>query len=690
MGTSLRRTEPPHREPRHTTRPLRRTAVALAGAALVATLTACAGGAATAPEPRTPQPASTAGLTKADVDAWLDDTLPDALAEAKVAGATVSVVHDGEMLTARGFGVADVAAGTPVDPDGTLFRLGSLSKMFTATAVMQLVEDGQVDLDTDVEQYTQLGLDLDHPVTLRHLLTHTSGFEERLSGMFGAPGQAPDLRASLVIDPPEQVFEPGTTPAYSNYGNALAGYVVEAVSGQRFEEYVAEHVLAPAGMSSSTFEQPLPEDLAGQMSQGYATSDDPPSDFEVVGQPPAGALSATATDMARFMLVHLGRQADGDDVLSDATRRLMQEPALDADSLGALAAGPRMGLGWFDETGRGPRAVGHGGDTNVFHTHLRLWPDEGTGLFVSFNSTGPGQSAYALRDEVLAAFTDRYLPADGPTTSEVDDATRAAHAEVVAGSYRSNRGFHSTFMSAVSLVRPLQLQVVDGDRVLLPPGVTSVHPLLYEEIEPWVYQEVGGDRRFVVETDDEGRVELIGHDSAMTLVPVSATGSAAVPALLGGVVVLLLGLLAWSAGAVVRKVRGRTVRDSAGPGTSPASPSSTSPSPASPSRARLRLPRALTRVASASAVLAVAGWAFVAMSIMQLEGDFPTSVIRVVQVLTWIGVLGLLAAVWRLVAESRAGTGPLRVAGAGVLLVAFAAVSWSANELLLTSPNITY
>jgi len=670
--------------------PHRPAALTVAGIALVASLTACAGGAASAPEPRTPQPASTAGLTTADVDAWLDDTIPDALAESRIAGATVSVVHDGQVVTARGFGQADVAAGTPVDPDRTLFRVGSVSKLFTATAVMQLVEDGRVDLDTDVEQYTGLDLPVEHPVTLRHLLTHTPGFEERIAGLIGAPGTSADLRASLVTDPPAQPYEPGTTPAYSNYGNALAGYVVEAVSGQPFEEYVAEHVLAPAGMTSSTFAQPLPADLAPHVAQGYATSDDAPTPFETVGQPPAGALSATATDMARFMLAHLG-QSPGADVLSAPTRALMQRPALDADTLGALAAGPRMGLGWFDESRHGHRVVGHGGDTNVFHSHLQLWPDDGTGLYLSFSSTGTDGAAYLLRDDLLDAFADRYFPADAPAApSTVDDTTRAAHARALAGAYESTRGFHSTFLTALGPVQPVSVQVVDGERVLFTPGPGQLGPAVYEEVEPWVYRQVDGDRVLAVATDDDGRVELVGHDSAMSLVPVGAARAAAVPALVGGVVVLALGLLAWPLGAAVRAVRARRrsrVVPQAGDGSdvAPAHDAASSPAP----HRGLRLSRTLTRVASLSVVLALAGWVYVVLTLLELQ-PLPDLVLRVVQLLTVVGVLGLVAAVWRLVTEVRTRTRWFRVTAATLVVLAFTAVSWSANQLLLTSPDITY
>ncbi|WP_454083724.1 serine hydrolase domain-containing protein [Georgenia sp. Marseille-Q6866] len=651
--------------------------IALALAGVVATLAACGTAPEAAPPPPEQPEAVAAPLERSDVDAWLDETLPAALEEGRIAGATVAVVHDGEILTARGFGEADVSAGTPVDPDRTLFRVGSVSKLFTATAVMQLVENGELDLDTDVEQYTGLDLGLEHPVTLRHLLTHTAGFEERIAGLIGTD-TTPDLRDSLVTAPPEQVFEPGTTPAYSNYGNALAGYVVEAVSGVPFEEYVATHVLEPAGMTSSSFAQPLPDHLAGDVALGYPTSDEDPLPFEVVGQPPAGALSATATDMARFMLANLG-QHEGEEILSRATRELMTEPALDADTLGILGEGPRMGLGWFDESRHGHRVVGHGGDTTAFHSHLQLWPDDGTGLYLSFNSTGADGAAYLLREELLEDFADRYYPGEVPASTVAAD-VRQEHAEVLAGSYESTRGFSSTFLTAMGPLQPTRAEVVDGDRVRFTPGPGQLDAAEYTEIKPWVYQQVGGDRVLTVRTDDAGRVELIGHDSAMSMVPVTAARSAALPALAGGAVVLLLTALAWPVGAVVRKVRARR----SAVGTDVPGPREAAGAPAP-----VLLPRRLSRIAAVVAVVALAGWVAVVLGVMSLQ-PVPVVLIRAVQVLTAVGVLGVLAAGWRVVAELRARTGWFRVGAASVLLLAFAATSMAVNQLLLLSPDITY
>ncbi|MET3862454.1 CubicO group peptidase (beta-lactamase class C family) [Dietzia sp. 2505] len=666
------------------TRRTHRAAVAVLGAVVAATLGAC-GSAEPPPDPHQSPPALAADLTRADVDAWLDRTIPPALESGRIAGATVSVVRDGEILTARGFGQADVGAGTVVDPEATLFRVGSVSKMVTATAVMQLVERGEVDLDTDVEQYTGLDLPHEHPVTLRHLLSHTPGYEERAAGLFVAPGQAVDLRRSLVEDPPAQVYEPGTTPAYSNYGNALAGYVVEAVSGVPFEDYVDRNILAPAGMTSSSFAQPLPDHLAARVAQGYPTSDEAPIPFEVVGVPPAGSMSATATDMARFMLAHLGHPAGdgagtgagadtgaGTRVLDDETLQVMREPALDASTLGALAAGHRMGLGWFDESRDGRDVVGHGGDTLAFHSHLQLWPDDDTGVFVSFNSTGVDGAALLLREDLLDGFADRYLPAGGADPVTVDPATRAEHARALAGTYESTRGFHTTFLTVAGPLQPIRAEVVDGDRVRFSPGV-ALRPTLYEETEPWLYREVDGHRVLAVRTDSDGQVQLIGHDSAMSLTPVSAARAAAMPVLAGGLVVLLVTVLAWPVGAVVRRARRRR-------GTAHGD---------APARGPVRVPRMLTRVAALSAILGMLTWAHVVVAVMGMEA-VPTAVIRTAQVLTAVGVLGLPAAVWLVAAEIRTRSGWFRPTAAAVVLLGFAALTFGALEFLLLSPDISY
>src|SRR5205823_4035459 len=283
---------------------------------------------APAESPAPLQPTVPAVLTKADLEPFLDALIPSQLQNRNIAGAVVAIVKDGQVLLAKGYGYADFAAKKPVLADQTLFRPGSISKLFTTTAVMQLVEQGKLDLDGDVSEYLDFAIPKTYPepVTLRRLLTHTAGFEETLKNLFVPSEDAmKPLRDYLVATMPVRIFPPGKVVSYSNYGFALAGYLVERASGEKFERYIDNHILKPLGMLNSTFDQPLPASLQSKMSQGYLVATKKPRDFEFVQAAPAGSLSTTATDMTRFMLAFLqGGTADGVTILKPQTVRLME------------------------------------------------------------------------------------------------------------------------------------------------------------------------------------------------------------------------------------------------------------------------------------------------------------------------------------------------------------------------------
>ncbi|WP_431729430.1 serine hydrolase domain-containing protein [Verrucosispora sp. TAA-831] len=651
-------------------------ATLVAVVAVAATAAGCGTAPTVAPVPTPPAPGAPgdpAALNATDVDAWLDGLLPAALQRTGIPGATVAVVRDGEILTARGYGHADTGSGTsqpvPVDPDRHLFRVGSVAKLVTAVAVLQHVQSGDLDLDADVEEYLDFTLPrrYDEAITLRHLLTHTAGFEERVAGLIGRDGSSPDLRTALATDPPEQLYRPGTTPAYSNYGNALAGYVVERVSGTPFDEYVGRHVLARSGMASSTFAQPLPQALADRMARGHDAAG-VARPFEIVGTVPAGALSAPATDMARFMLALAGETVGEGPLLDPPTRELMQRPALDATSLGTLADGPRMTLGLFDESRNGRRILGHGGDTLYFHSHLQIYPQERAGIFVSLNGGGRGGfDSHELRQAVVNGFADRYFPATSDQPTGVDAETTAAHAAAAAGTYTESRGIGSNFLTLIGLVGRTTVSVTDDNRLLFEPGPLSATPARYEEVAPWVWREVGGQRTLAMRVTDD-RVTAISYDSAFTLLPVEPARATAVvvPVLGVSVLVLALTVLSWPFGALVRRVLGRPRRDPAG-----------------------RTARVLSRVAVAGALLALTGWAVSVVTVMGLQ-DVSAASLRTIQALQVIGLLGVLPAGVRLVDDVRRRVGRHRVAASALILLALAGTGWFAVEFMLLAPSISY
>ncbi|GAB3209674.1 serine hydrolase domain-containing protein [Marinactinospora thermotolerans] len=662
--------------PRVSTPPDRRPRVFPGGlAAIVATGVLATGCAVPATDTVAPPPTpsgATADLTREDLETWLDGLVPAALDQTGIPGAAVSVVHDGELLTARGYGYADTGADgsepVPVDPQETLFRVGSVSKLFTATAVMRLVEEGRVDLDADVHEYIDFTVptSFDEPVTLRHLLTHTPGFEERVAGMILPPDAEDDLRAHLVTDPPEQVFPPGTVPAYSNYGNALAGYVVERVSGVPFEEYVQENVLEPLGMDSSTFAQPLPDGLAQRVAEGYTVDTAAAGPFEVVAGAPAGSLTASATDMAHFMLAHLG-QADRP-LLEPQTLDLMHAPGLDEETLGTLAQGPRMALGFFEEDRNGRRILGHGGDTQYFHSHLQIYPDEGTGVFVALNGGGHGGiESLRLREEILFGFADRYFPAEDAPASKAEP-TAVEHAAMAEGVYESSRSMYSTFLSVLGVAGG-QTRVIarEDGTILVTPGPETMEPTVYEEVEPWVWREVGGQRLLAMRVAGD-QVEAIGFGSAFTLLPVDTvrTASLALPVVAVSVAILLAAALSWPLGALMR--RGRSL---------PA------PQPAG------RPARILARAGVACALAALAGWTVVVSLVMGFQ-EVPKGVLYALLGAQWAGVAAIIPAAVALVGDIRRRAGWRRCLGGLLVLSALIGVAGFAALFGLLSPDMSY
>lgn len=573
-----------------------------------------------APAPVAPRVASGGvPMTRADLEAWLDGYMPFALARGNIAGAVVVVVKDGQVLLQKGYGFSDVARRRRVDPETTLFRPGSVSKLFTWTAVMQLVEADKLDLDRDVNAYLDFKIPLrdGKPITLRNIMTHTAGFEESARYTITAEPQAlgPLMKKSL----PARLFAPGTTPAYSNYATALAGYIVERVSGLPFDDYIDTRVLQPIGMNRSTFRQPLPVALKPLMSNGYALASGDAKPFEHVGPAPAGSLSATGADMAKFMIAHL---ENGRGLLRPETAAAMHNTKLDI-----LPPLNRMALGFYEENINGRRVIGHGGDTQFFHSNMSLFLDENVGLFVSVNSAGANGATGPLRSALFEQFADRYFPAPRAET-RVDAETAKQHAQMMAGSYANSRGFKTVFLSIAGLFGQSNLGV-DDKGGLIAADVTGLanQPRKWVEIAPFVWRDVGSGERLAAKVVD-GEVTRWSFDTVSPFmmfdrVPWYLNSSWLVPAFLAGLAVVFLTALAWPAGAIAR----RRYKGSA-PFTG----------------RRLKVSR-LTHVFAWAAVLIFAVWAFFITSIfsdLSLLSGALDWVLYTLQFLTPIALFGLL------------------------------------------------
>jgi CubicO group peptidase (beta-lactamase class C family) len=579
---------------------------------------AAAGGPVTTPE----HP-----LTAADVDAFLDGFMPAALDSAQVPGAVVVVVKDGHVLIEKGYGFADYAQRIPVDPKRTLFRPGSTSKLFTWTAVMQLVEAGKLDLDADVNRYLDFNIPLYHglPVTLRELMTHRAGFSETARDLLTYGEAPPPLGEVLKRYVPPRIFTPVDGPGYSNYGASLAGYIVQRVSGLPFETYVQQRIFTPLDMASSTFEQPLSPALLQQMSRGYETREEPGPGFEIIDLPPAGSLSATGDDMAHFMIAHLQEGRYGDSrILAPHTAQMMYTtiwkalPSLDGNA-----------LGFYQQNINGHRVIAHGGDTNFFHSDLSLFLDDDVGLFISVNGRGKDGSGEFIRDNLLHGFADRYFPAAAaPLSQKVDPATAKAHAALMAGSYISTRRSDSTFIALVGLIEPTVVTAnPDGSITTAPIGLKQT----FIEGEPFLWQQLNGHDRLQAVVRD-GRVTRWSTDAlAPIFVFVRPQGFASTglekPLALASMIVLALTAVLWPVAAMIRRHYQRSL---------------------------VRLgERAwayrLTRTFAVLAVAAIALWAFVLQQVSSTTGASVEALLHVAQAVSFLGFAGgATAALWNL------------------------------------------
>jgi CubicO group peptidase (beta-lactamase class C family) len=624
---------------------------------------------ASAPPATSAAATGAADLTKQDVDAWLDGFMPYALKAGDIPGAVVVVVKDGQPLTMRGFGYSDLKAHKPVDPNLTLFRPGSVSKLFTWTAVMQLVQAGKLNLDADINTYLDFKIPPKDgkPITLRNLMTHTPGFAETAKYLIEFGDKHPQPLGKILSRwVPERIYEPGTMPAYSNYGASVAGYIVERVSGEPFDSYVQRHIFAPAGMTHSTFDQPLSAGLKPYMSKAYKPGTSEPQPYEVIGMAPAGALASTGADMGRFMIAHLNHT-----LINPQTAQLMY-----ANANKPYPDLPAMALGFYHEDRNGLNIVGHGGDTVFFHSDLHLFLDKNVGLYISMNSVGKQGAAHALREELLQEFADRYYPA--PAQNLPTAGTAKDHGKLLAGHYVSSRAGGFNFLRLAALLGETSVGV-DKDGILVASSITdpSGSPRKWREVKPWLWQEVNGSDYLQAIPDGNGGIRMFSITPYAPIIeflpaPASLNAGWIFPVAGLAFLIILIAALGWPIVALVRR-RYKYQSDVSG-------------------RA-LQLHRA-TRATAWLFILLGVGWVLILTAVnndlTSLNGGLDIWM-RLLQLVLIVVILGTLAAIWNawLVASA---PGRHRLATVWAILIALAAafLVWLCLDLGLLTASLNY
>lgn len=439
-------------------------------------------------------------ITPDDLEKFMDEFFATQLAQTHTPGAVVVVVQNGEILFSKGYGLADVEQNIPMDPERTVMRLGSISKLLVATAVMQLVEQGRLDLHADINQYLstfQVDATYAEPVTLAHLLTHTGGLDEAWDTSFD-PAAFPSLGAYLSNGKVRRILPPGEEWYYSGVGYALAAYIVETVTGTPFDQYVTANILHPLGMTHSQYllAPPQPDGLAtGYLYQNEAYQ---PQSVDYWGDYPSSSLVATAADMARFMIAHLENGCAGAAcILRPETVAEMQRlqyaphPQMDGQTYGFVAG-----------TLNGQRQIGHSGATRGFGSNLILIPELRLGYLMSFNQECAGTSACGMLSALRQQLADRYFPAASATPLAPQSTTPV---DSLTGEYRYNvYQLAHAYRDTVYKLTALDYDVtVTGDGAGL-----VVNGVSYVEIAPFLFQDPATGGRLAFRQNAQGETLL--------------------------------------------------------------------------------------------------------------------------------------------------------------------------------------
>jgi CubicO group peptidase (beta-lactamase class C family) len=609
-------------------------------------------------------------LDREDLHAWLDGLLPYAMKSGDIAGAVVVVVKDGNVLFQQGYGYADVDKRIPMDPERTMVRPGSTSKLFTWTAVMQLVEQGKIDLDRDVNDYLDFRVApaSAKPITLRDLMNHEGGFEEGLKDVLAIdPRGLQSIQTYLKRHPRPVLFTPGEVPAYSNYGAALAGYIVERVSGEPFERYLERHIFLPLGMGHTTFDQPLPDRYQAMLSQGYRTASTPPQPYELIVPRPAGSATTTAADMTRFMLAHLQQGRQGDyQMLGAQTERLMQTP-----SETALPGFSAMAHGFFYEVRNGHTVIGHGGDTVYFHTEFDLLPQDGVGIFYNFNTRGRDDAVYGLRKALFDEFMNRYFPGTTPPDPP-PLASAATDARRIAGRYESSRRVEHGFLSVFYLMQQDVIRA-NSDGTIAAPRTLAPGEASFQEVATDVWREVGGTRQLALRNVDGVKTVIDSDDptSVLQAAPLSRSAPLNLSVLLGSLLILALAVLLWPISWLVKRRY---------------------PQPADATRVR-RL-RLLVRAAATFNVLYLLAWMVLLAPVLSVKlwvySESLDPMVRVLQLAGLVVIAGSIVGIWSLWRLSRLQKSWLSWIGNGALAAALLGIVWIGFAGQLLSFNLNY
>lgn len=497
------------------------------------------------------------GLTYTSLAEAVDSVASKKMRRLRIPGAVVIVVKDGEVILARGYGVANSQSDEPVGVDSTLFRMASLSKLFTTVAVLQLHEHGLIDVGEPIDPYlgdVRLPLQFPEPVTFHHLLTHTAGFDMTdIGDAAKRPEEIVPLEQMVRRGLPPQIFHPGEFFNYSNHGFLLAGYLVGRLSGESFEDYIRVHVFDPLGMTHSTFQQPIPKTIDATPAVGF-TWGNVPSDYSNIV--PADGLISSGGDMSLFMIALLnGGSLNGQEILMEKTVDLMFRQQFTRAS-----SKEGMAYGFHEEIHKGWRVLEHSGAQLGFLSLLQLVPEKKIGVLIVHNSRGISR---AFRQHVSRVALDALLESKNQDTADLI----AAHDDnddvsEFAGIYRTVNYPRSTFEKVMTLFGRFSSEI---EVATTQDGGLSIGGDRYFRLEGnlFGYRDGAGMRRFEFLKDNQGHAtHLVRGREGYERIPWYEAGRIKLPVFFGCLFLLATRSLYVSVHVLWRKFKtGKTGRE---------------------------------------------------------------------------------------------------------------------------------
>ncbi|MCU0535168.1 MAG: beta-lactamase family protein [Hydrococcus sp. Prado102] len=490
-------------------------------------------------------------LDSQELEIILDRFFGEQMEKLHIPGAAFSLVKDGEIVLSKGYGFAHLEKKIPVNPDLTIFRIGSISKLFTATAVMQLAQKKQLKLDEDINRYLQafqIDKTYSKPITFSNLLTHTDGIDSGWAiGAFARTrSQMKPLEQYVTSKPlPPRILPPQEVFFYGDVGMVLAGYLVEKISEIPFEEYVRQNILEPLKMQHSGFEQPLPPQLQSDLAVGYKYNNGSyqQREFAFNQNVPAAAFMATAEDMAHFAIAHLqnGRY-EGGQILSEATAKEMHRRQFAHHRLM-----PGSAYGFYEREFQSIRALEHSGRMNGYSSLLMLFPDLNLGFFVACNN-----NASELLTNLSQEIFKHYYPVSHQSTIlHRPLANSQTPLQQLSGTYRYIHYPHSTIekLGAILGEAPEVKLTSNRDRTL----TLSSNSNKWVEVEPWLFYDEKTGNYMTFRRDERDRITHLFTGSSIfsALEKIKWYETAAFQFKLAGICVLifvsacLAGLIRW-------------------------------------------------------------------------------------------------------------------------------------------------